>query len=226
MSPKQKSKFEGYKQALAYFWLCCFFTKSTLKCADTTTLKYSLTTKKYLGFAWKFNGKIRYFTFNVSPFGPSTAPYIFSKLLRPLVKLWRSRGFHLVVYLDDGINGLNIKDSLGQTHTVSHQTSGDLYAAGFVCGGIPSTVVLYDTFFFKINIPLCRSHRIKKCQITNLDPSYKFTQYYMGQAKTELFIRYYIFQRHFNDATRVIQDTLFQFIQRWFGVISQQCYLR
>ena len=50
-------------------------------------------------------------------------------LLRPLVKLWRSRGFHPVVYLDDG---LNIEDSLDQAHTASHHTRGDLYAAGFI----------------------------------------------------------------------------------------------
>ena len=67
--------------------------------------------------------------FNVLPFGLSTAPYIFTKLLRPLVKLWRSKSFHPVVYLDDG---LNIEDYLEQAHTASHHTRGDLYAAGFV----------------------------------------------------------------------------------------------
>ena len=67
--------------------------------------------------------------FNVLPFGLSTAPYIFTKLFRPLVKLWRSRGFHPVVYLDDG---LNIENSLEQAHTASHYTRGDLYAAGFI----------------------------------------------------------------------------------------------
>ena len=67
--------------------------------------------------------------FNVLPFGLSTAPYIFIKLLRPLENLWRSRGFHPVGYLDDG---LNIEDSLEQAHTASHHTTGDLYAAGFI----------------------------------------------------------------------------------------------
>ena len=34
---------------------------------------------------------------------PSTACYIFTKLLRPIVKLVRSKGIRMVVYLDDGI---------------------------------------------------------------------------------------------------------------------------
>ena len=60
--------------------------------------------RKFLGFSWAFeDGVPRFFQFNVLPFGLSTAPYIFTKLLRPLVKLWRGRGFHSVVYLNDGI---------------------------------------------------------------------------------------------------------------------------
>ena len=52
--------------------------------------------RKYLGFEW--GGK--YF---VLPFGLSTAPYVFTKLLRPLVGLWRGKGHKVILYLDDGI---------------------------------------------------------------------------------------------------------------------------
>ena len=31
-------------------------------------------------------------------------PYIFSKVMRPLVKYWRSKAIRIVVYLDDGIS--------------------------------------------------------------------------------------------------------------------------
>ena len=41
--------------------------------------------------------------FAVLPFGLSTACYIFMKLMRPLVRLWRGRGLKAIVYLDDGI---------------------------------------------------------------------------------------------------------------------------
>ena len=41
---------------------------------------------KYLGFAWPFNGVLRYFTSAVLPFGLSCTCFCFTKLLRPLVK--------------------------------------------------------------------------------------------------------------------------------------------
>ena len=43
----------------------------------------------YLGFQWEVKGIPRYFCFAVLPFGLSTAPYIFTEVCRPLVKLWR-----------------------------------------------------------------------------------------------------------------------------------------
>ena len=55
-----------------------------------------------LGFAWPFNGVLRYFTFAVLPFGLSSACFCFSKSLCPLVKRWRSMGHNSFVYLDDG----------------------------------------------------------------------------------------------------------------------------
>ncbi len=44
-----------------------------------------------------------YYVFTVPPFGLSTACYIFTKLLRPLVRYWRARGLRILVYLDDGL---------------------------------------------------------------------------------------------------------------------------
>ena len=58
--------------------------------------------QKYLGFAWPFNSVLRYFTFAVLPFSPSSACFCFTKLLRPSVKRWRSMGHYSFVYLDDG----------------------------------------------------------------------------------------------------------------------------
>jgi hypothetical protein len=40
----------------------------------------------FLGFSWEFSGVRKYFKFTVLPFGLSTGPYIFSKVIRPLVK--------------------------------------------------------------------------------------------------------------------------------------------
>ena len=56
----------------------------------------------YLGFSWRFYGVPRYFTFAVLPFGLSSACFCFTKLLRPLVKRWRSMSHSSFVYLDYG----------------------------------------------------------------------------------------------------------------------------
>ena len=56
----------------------------------------------YLGCAWEIDGKLRYFVFTVLPFGLSPAPRVFTKVLRPLVALWRSKGIKIVLFLDDG----------------------------------------------------------------------------------------------------------------------------
>ena len=41
--------------------------------------------------------------FTVLPFGLSSACYIFTKLLRPLVRYWRASGIRTVIYIDNGI---------------------------------------------------------------------------------------------------------------------------
>ena len=52
----------------------------------------------FLGFSIK--GK--YYCFTVIPFGLSSAPYIFTKVLREMVKYWRSHCIKIVMFLDDG----------------------------------------------------------------------------------------------------------------------------
>ena len=58
---------------------------------------------KYLGLRWDWNGEVNYYAFRVLPFGLSTACYLFTKLMRPLIRYWRGRGLKAIVYLDDGI---------------------------------------------------------------------------------------------------------------------------
>ena len=49
--------------------------------------------RKYLAFSWEFvPGHTRFFQFTVLPFGLSSAPYIFTKLLKPLEIHWRAQG--------------------------------------------------------------------------------------------------------------------------------------
>ena len=71
---------------------------------------------KYLGFSWNFNGVVKYFAFTVLPFGLSTAPYIFTKLLVPLKRKWRGEGIINFIFIDDG------------WFKVDHETANDVVA--------------------------------------------------------------------------------------------------
>ena len=61
--------------------------------------------QSYLGFSWPYCGEQCFFAFTVLQFGLSTACFCFSKLLRPLLHLWRLFNFICFWYLDDGISG-------------------------------------------------------------------------------------------------------------------------
>ena len=51
--------------------------------------------RRFLAFSWDF----------VLPFGLSSAPYLFTKLLRPVITSWRYKGIPMVIFLDDGLGG-------------------------------------------------------------------------------------------------------------------------
>ena len=57
--------------------------------------------KKYLGFAWEINGKVRYFVCTVLPFGLTFAPFILIKTMRVLVKHWTENNVKICCFLDD-----------------------------------------------------------------------------------------------------------------------------
>ena len=78
---------------------------------------------KYLGFRWRS----QYYVFTVLPFGLSSACYIFTKLLRPLVRFWRASGIRAVLYIDDGIVAFS---SLGQAIVGAEKIRQDLSRAG------------------------------------------------------------------------------------------------
>jgi len=86
--------------------------------------------RKYLSFAWTFSsGRTRFFQFSVLPFGPSSAPYLFTKLLKPLVTKWRSEAKSIVVYLDDGLGAAADKK---KAKIASLQVHADLLKSGFL----------------------------------------------------------------------------------------------
>ena len=84
---------------------------------------------QFLGFRWDTNGLEHYYVFKVLPFGLSTACYLFTKLMRPLVKYWRGRGLKAIVYLDDGI--VAVKGEM-EAKIESRKVKEDLEKAGFI----------------------------------------------------------------------------------------------
>ena len=51
----------------------------------------------YLGFSWDIKGATEYFVFTDLPFGLSSAPFAFTKVVRPLVKHWRLHAVFLTI---------------------------------------------------------------------------------------------------------------------------------
>ena len=84
---------------------------------------------RFLGFQWGKTEKPCYYVFSVLPFGLCTAPYVFTKLMRPLIRLWRGRGLKAIIYLDDGI--VSVKGEQ-QAIQASVGVRCDLEKAGFV----------------------------------------------------------------------------------------------
>ena len=80
---------------------------------------------KYLGFEW--GG--RHYVFASLPFGLCTAPYVFTKICRVLVKAWRARGLRIFMYLDDGACAAASREDC---QSLSDMVKGDLLNAGFL----------------------------------------------------------------------------------------------
>ena len=59
--------------------------------------------QRFLGFSWFFKGNIKFFVFTVLPYGLTSAPFIFTEVVRPLVRYWRSSSLRITCFLDDGI---------------------------------------------------------------------------------------------------------------------------
>src|SRR5437762_849652 len=51
----------------------------------------------------QFSWENRFYRFRALPFGLSSAPWVFTKILRPVVEHCRSCGIRLMAYLDDFI---------------------------------------------------------------------------------------------------------------------------
>lgn len=100
-----------------------------------TILTFSLIIRHFWVFLVFFFRYSQIFLFYSSSFGLSSAPYIFTKCLRPLAKFWRFNGVKIVVFLDDECgNGESLL--IAKEHSLFVQTS--LSYAGFVANSTKS----------------------------------------------------------------------------------------
>ena len=60
--------------------------------------------------------------FNVLPFGLSSAPYIFTKLIRPLIRHWWDLGINATIFLDDNLHIEN-SSTLSLEHSYKIKTN-------------------------------------------------------------------------------------------------------
>jgi len=103
------------------------------------------------------------------PFGLSSACYLFTKLLRPLIRLWRGRGLKAIVYLDDSAVAVKGKDKAAHESAIVRE---DLECAGFVVNidksqWIPSQEIEWLEFTISLSkgefsVPDSKLNRLKQ----------------------------------------------------------------
>ena len=124
--------------------------------------------RQHLLFSWTFSfGFIRYFRFEVSLFGLSSAPYSFTKLLKLLVKKWRTEGKSIVVYLEDSLGSAANYIEAKITSLALHA---DLLKSGFLPNEEKSIWDLaQDTIWLELSLtPQKASSLRRKVEFINL----------------------------------------------------------
>ncbi|MCP3663685.1 MAG: hypothetical protein GY696_14550 [Gammaproteobacteria bacterium] len=164
--PKMQIKFEGIETVLPFLTPGSFAMKFDFK-SGYHHIEIAPEHRTFLGFSWKFAGKLRYFVFAVLPFGLSLGPYIFTKVMRTPVLYWRKKGFKIVLYMDDGIL---VVEYYSDGILISREIRGDLHNFGIVtvpekCQWEPKQTVDWLGVFFNlrdffISIP---DNRVAKC---------------------------------------------------------------
>lgn len=158
-------KLEDYRTALKLITPNCYLTNIDLKDAYFL-LPIANLYKKYLRF--RFQGAL--YEFNCLPFGLNIAPFLFTKLFKPIVKILRKKGVICVVYLDDIL-------IIGQTETECMNstkiTVNLLEQLGFMLNLKKSSLkpqqsikflgFVYDTLTMTISLPYEKIKNIKRC---------------------------------------------------------------
>lgn len=123
------------------------------------------TFKKYLRFL--FNEQV--YEFNCLPFGLNTAPYVFTKLMKPVITFLRELGILCVIYLDDILLFENTKQQCTNNVQVTREL---LEKLGFVINETKSQLepntkqkflgFILNTDEMKIELPFEKREKIEK----------------------------------------------------------------
>ena len=127
---KLRIKYEDWKVAMLYFERNAYMFSFDLK-SGYHHVEIFQHHQTYLGFVWKCpqSQRDKFYVFTVLPFGLSVAPYVFTKLLKPLEKRWRHLGICIAIFLDDG---WSVEKDLLLCRTNSRRVRQDLLHAGFI----------------------------------------------------------------------------------------------
>jgi hypothetical protein len=128
---KRKVKYEDWRVALPYFEKDAYMFSFDLKSGYHHVAIYN-DHQTFLGFAWKdlyIPYRLNTMCLSVLPFGLSTAPYIFTKLIKPLETHWRFQNISIAVFLDDGWSS-ELDSSKCKTQAKGVRT--DLVHAGWI----------------------------------------------------------------------------------------------
>lgn len=156
-------KIEDLRTVLKLITRECFMTKIDLKDAYYF-VKIHADFRKYLRFQYEQD----LYEFNVLPFGLSTAPFIFSKVMKPIVRVLRSAGLISTNYLDDyWLMGQSYEKC--QYNTML--TKKLLTSLGFLINEEKSTMTpskqctflgfVLDSQNFQIGLPVEKANRVK-----------------------------------------------------------------
>lgn len=125
---RKKNKLDDWKTMMQYVKKGNFMFSFDLK-SGYHHIDLFVGHQQYTGFSFIMEGRVRYFFFTVLCFGLTTGPFIFTKLLRPLVRHWRGQGIKIALFLDDGA-GTNTNYDSCFSH--AQLVKADLESAGFV----------------------------------------------------------------------------------------------
>ena len=128
---------------------------------------------RFLRFSWEEE----YYQFKTLPFGLTSAPYVFTKLLRPVASLFRQAGLRILVYLDDWLLLASDPDLLKDQ---GEHVSSNLQSLGFLlnhkkCIMVPTQSIeflgfIIDSRRMTLSLPAVKVDKIhKECRhILNL----------------------------------------------------------